>query len=48
MFEECQLRLIHAGDELFCITAQDQIQFFRAAMMRAIKCALASDFKPVH
>jgi hypothetical protein len=48
MFEECQPRLIHAWDMFYCITAQDQIQFFRAAMNGAVDRALASDFKPVH
>ncbi len=48
VLEEVQPRLIHAWDMLLRITAQDQVQFFRAAMMGAIKRALAFDFKPVH
>ncbi len=46
--EKRQPRLVHVCDAFFRITAQDQIQFFRTPVMRAINRALASDFKPVH
>ena len=48
LLERRQPRLVHARNALIRITPQDEVQFFGAAMIGAIKRALASDFKPVH